>query len=609
MDFTKRNSSALIYATAARHARIVQMPIEAKTDVYRPRMLADSAEMLAGTVNDVEDPTAIDSTISMLLIQQGFNVQVTGERGSTLLHYMANCGYAALFAVLIELNLEVNRQNDDGRTPLYFATNQKKHHFMKLLLRIVRARYSTRLKGEIILNQRCRMPWSDLYSFPSLQLHVKTAYPDRPLSLLKTIVDAGALVPCQDNYGRTPFLLAVWGNQNVVMFLTQKRCAGLPFLVVIRRLLVGLPDEARQVVKRLLNAGMDLESVRDPNGRTPLMAAICSGSTQVFMMMFNKISVVDERDYEGRTALFIATQIGNLQIVHLLLRWASSIDYSNLQGVTPLIVAIQSQNTEAFYRLLIAYKKCDQIDRTGRIALYQAMDVHNIHAIERLLHKSRALNLPDKQGCTPLLLAVQHGWVSIVALTLQRSDINVNTKHSESCSPLTWAVTNHTSTVTSLLLEHGAKIEEHLDILYPRYPPLLIQTSTSGHLDLVCRYFQYSATTKVQNPSRHTPLIHAACSGYTGIVDIFLRHNGNFQACDNNLRSVLFYAPLCGHEFVVNMLLERGANIKNTDIEGRTPLAGAARNGHAEVVLRLLEKGACPDLKIVAVKLLCCLLL
>lgn len=136
MDFTKRNSSALIYATAARHARIVQMPIEAKTDVYRPRMLADSAEMLAGTVNDVEDPTAIDSTISMLLIQQGFNVQVTGERGSTLLHYMANCGYAALFAVLVELNLEVNRQNDDGRTPLYFATNQKKHHFMKLLLRV-----------------------------------------------------------------------------------------------------------------------------------------------------------------------------------------------------------------------------------------------------------------------------------------------------------------------------------------------------------------------------------------------------------------------------------------------------------------------------------------
>lgn len=136
MDFTKRNSSALIYATAARHARIVQMPIEAKTDVYRPRMLADSAEMLAGTVNDVEDPTAIDSTISMLLIQQGFNVQVTGERGSTLLHYMANCGYAAPFAVLVELNLEVNRQNDDGRTPLYFATNQKKHHFMKLLLRV-----------------------------------------------------------------------------------------------------------------------------------------------------------------------------------------------------------------------------------------------------------------------------------------------------------------------------------------------------------------------------------------------------------------------------------------------------------------------------------------
>ncbi|KAE8338725.1 hypothetical protein BDV24DRAFT_166045 [Aspergillus arachidicola] len=47
MDFTKRNSSALIYATAARYTRIVQVLLEAKTDVYIPRMLAGSAEMLA----------------------------------------------------------------------------------------------------------------------------------------------------------------------------------------------------------------------------------------------------------------------------------------------------------------------------------------------------------------------------------------------------------------------------------------------------------------------------------------------------------------------------------------------------------------------------------
>ncbi|KAK6824105.1 hypothetical protein RU639_005248 [Aspergillus parasiticus] len=48
MDFTKRNSSALIYATAARYTHIVQVLLEAKTDVYIPRMLAGSAEMLAG---------------------------------------------------------------------------------------------------------------------------------------------------------------------------------------------------------------------------------------------------------------------------------------------------------------------------------------------------------------------------------------------------------------------------------------------------------------------------------------------------------------------------------------------------------------------------------
>ncbi|QRD92991.1 ankyrin repeat-containing domain protein [Aspergillus flavus] len=408
----------------------------------------------------------------MLLIQQGFNVQVTGERGSTLLHYMANCGYAALFAVLIELNLEVNRQNDDGRTPLYFATNQRKHHFMKLLLR------------------------------------------------------AGAnpnLFPCQDNYGRTPILLAVWGNQN-----------------------------ARQVVKRLLNAGMDLESVRDPNGRTPLMAAICSGSTQVFMMMFNKISVVDERDYEGRTALFIATQIGNLQIVHLLLR---------------------------------------------------------------LLHKSRALNLPDKQGCTLLLLAVQHGWVSIVALTLQRSDINVNTKHSESCSPLTWAVTNHTSTVTSLLLEHGAKIEEHIDILYPRvlfYAPLcghelvvnillerganientdiegrtpLAGAARNGHAEVVLRLLEKGACPEPEDRRGKTSLLLAAMKGYSNTIAVLLPYGVNVNKVDSYHRTALSLAAERGSTALIRLLLRQPGNeVDHPDATGRTPLVWVVRAGNVQAV-------------------------
>ncbi|UDD65267.1 hypothetical protein AFCA_012457 [Aspergillus flavus] len=421
MDFTKRNSSALIYATAAHHARIVQMPLEAETDVYRPRMLADSAEMLAGTVNDVEDPTAIDSTISMLLIQQGFNVQVTGERGSTLLHYMANCGYAALFAVLIELNLEVNRQNDDGRTPL--------------------------------------MPWSDLYSFPPLQLHVKTAYPDRPLSLLKTFVDAGALVPCQDNYGRTPILLAVWGNQNVVMFLIQKRCAGLPFLVVIRRLLVGLPDEARQVVKRLLNAGMDLESVRDPNGRTPLMAAICSGSTQVFMMMFNKISVVDERDYEGRTALFIATQIGNLQIVHLLLsvlfyaplcghelvvnillERGANIENTDIEGRTPLAGAARNGHAEVVLRLLEKGACPEPEDRRGKTSLLLAAMKGYSNTIAVLLPYGVNVNKVDSYHRTALSLAAERGSTALIRLLLRQPGNEVDHPDATGRTPLVWVV-------------------------------------------------------------------------------------------------------------------------------------------------------------------------
>lgn len=608
VDYPRRNSSVLLYAIAARHTRIVRILLETKVNVHTPKKLADAADMLAGTVDDTQKPT--DLAITKLLIKQGFNVRVTDERGSTLLHYITDRGYVTLVALLIELNLEVNYQDAAGITPLYCATNKGNLNIMGLLLRAganpdicdhngvapmhLAASHITPDCAKILLAHGANVNVKSATG--STPLHVATGHPHTALSLVKVLVNAGALIPCQDIYGQVPLLLAVWGgNSPVVMFLIQRGALECPSLWSPELFWWACQRGYEEVVKRLLDTGLNIDSLRDLNGRTPLMAAICSRNTRVFLLLLSRIRNVDERDHEGQTALFIAANIGNAQIVHFLLSRASWIDYSDRHGVTPLMAAIRSRNTEAFYRLLLRCKEYDQIDETGRTALHHAVDVYNIPAVAKLLQKSRALNLPDRFGCTPLLIAARHGWVSIVALLLQKSDINVNVKDSEGYSPLTWAVTNRASTMVSHLLEHGAKVEEDSDILHPRYPPLLIQTSASGHMDIVCRLLQYGARTEVQDSSRLTPLIHAACSGYTGIIDMLLKKKANFQACDNNLRNVLFYAALYGQGKVVNMLLERGAGIEITDIEGRTPLAGAARNGHAQVVQQLLEKGACPE--------------
>lgn len=59
-----------------------------------------------------------DTTLVSSAIDQGVPVDLTDEKGNTLLMLAAYHGHAALVAALVQRGADVDRQNDRGQTPL-----------------------------------------------------------------------------------------------------------------------------------------------------------------------------------------------------------------------------------------------------------------------------------------------------------------------------------------------------------------------------------------------------------------------------------------------------------------------------------------------------------
>jgi ankyrin repeat protein len=61
----------------------------------------------------------------LLLANKEADVKYTDEKGRTALHYAAHRGYLDIVKLLVEAGAEIDYEDQDGDTPLFFACLQK----------------------------------------------------------------------------------------------------------------------------------------------------------------------------------------------------------------------------------------------------------------------------------------------------------------------------------------------------------------------------------------------------------------------------------------------------------------------------------------------------
>ncbi len=221
----------------------------------------------------------------------------------------------------------------------------------------------------------------------------------------------------------------------------------------------------------------------------------------------------------------------------------------------------------------------------------------NIEKIKQLLSKGADINAPEPEsGDTPLLAAIDKSqWATAEFLLQQRPNLNLEDKNGN--TPLYIAVSRGdvALVVVNQLLDAGAQVD-----LGPKKgentgaTPLHIACATgaNGCLETLLRH---GASATKQIPSGATPLHTAAIGGDKKAIDLLCKSGGNVNALNQDKRTPLHNCGITGNAKAAVALIEQGAAVDGADAEGCTPLMRAVMKNNAEVAKVLLDHGADPN--------------
>ena len=173
-------------------------------------------------------------------------------------------------------------------------------------------------------------------------------------------------------------------------------------------------------VERLLARGAGVDA-RDGNGRTALLAATHGNHVAVARALIAAGADVNAKDGIEDSPYLYAGAEGRTEILRLTLAAGADLKSTNRYGGTALIPACERGHVEVVKRLLAAGVDPNHVNRLGWTGLLEAIILSDggprHQAIVALLIEGGAdVNLPDKEGRTPLHHARQRGQTEIVQM-------------------------------------------------------------------------------------------------------------------------------------------------------------------------------------------------
>jgi ribosomal protein L17 len=173
-------------------------------------------------------------------------------------------------------------------------------------------------------------------------------------------------------------------------------------------------------VGALLSEGADLEA-RDRAGRTALLLATHGNHVEVARLLIAAGADVNAKDAISDTPYLYAGAEGHNEILKMTLAAGADLASTNRYGGVALIPAAHHGHPETVKILLGTTININHINRLGWTALIEAVilsDGGPVHTeIVRLLVDAGAdVNIPDREGVTPLAHARSRGYAQMIAI-------------------------------------------------------------------------------------------------------------------------------------------------------------------------------------------------
>jgi ankyrin repeat protein len=420
-----------------------------------------------------------------------------------------------------------------------------------------------------------------------------------------------------------------------------------------QRLIDAVKEGNRQAVRQLLRTKTAANSA-EADGTTPLHWAVRAGDLETAKLLLAAGARVGAANRYDVTPLALAAANGDAAAVQLLLDAGADPNTTSADGETVLMTAARTGKVDAARALIVRGANVNAAETwMGETAVMWAAAEGHAAMVKLLAEAGAALDakaaaqefakitfngstmvstpLP-RGGMTALLLAAREGSVA-GARALAEAGADLNVPDRDGTTPLIMAIINRHNDVAALLIEKGADLDaadsvgmtalyaavdlRQLGRLINRPTPKLVDET--DNLTLVSMLLERGARVDSRMrlpvlPRFHnagdaqlgegaTPLMRAAKARDIPVMKLLLAKGANPNLATKNYSNALMFAAGLGGgrgggagEAValeaVKLCLDHGADVRAFNDNGDTPLHIAAA-ANAEGLVRLLaEHGA-----------------
>lgn len=412
-------------------------------------------------------------------LDNGGNVNTANADGNTPLMLAGARNAPKLMKIFLEHGADVNARNKIGRTPLMFAAGKSPEMCQWLLDAsaeldavdeddLTALHYSLGHEGKGQGGRFCESSFD------------KTAF--------WLLLEKGLDINARTKQGENPLYLAIQ-NKNV--------------------------DET--FIRKMLDAGAEVNVRTMPAWETPLFKALQRGNTDMCMMLLDAGAKVNIYNIKGKLPVFFAAEFWDGKLIDKFLECGSTLDDVGRDGDVLLHAAARAGDLELVKRILDTGVDVNTYSKYGLTALICALMENHQHVAKYLLEqgagfeekKQRRQSDHDSFVYAALQNAVMHGDLELCKFLVKKGARFFDTA-SDRQTFLNCAVINGDPNLCRYMYTFNPKPDVFSANAQTgrHYAPLHLAGQTLNH-DIAVFLISKEADVNLRNRHGHTPMIYA----------------------------------------------------------------------------------------------------